>query len=326
MSKTVNLAGTEYPVEGMTPFKFELVGDKLVELLKKVPDVDKRWEAKVKAFREENKEIVDRSTAQMRYGGPLRDDDGNVVLNPMTGEVIPGRLAHLTEADWEKADPPQTVTARPNPGDMAEVSFYFEEYYEHAKKDVLEILAVLLILNRDLENADMGETGAKPIPDLIEEKFRMLRYRAPIDECMNLVVTAGSIITETIEARKGELGNLIRSLRPKRAEAEDKQKAGQENESPKIPTELDEQTPAPQSGQPLTPALTPMPPSSIPTPPSQQPEPREQPPTPSARETPIQESESERESSIASHRSTDGATEKRGIAMSGASSPNSIES
>lgn len=317
MSKMVKIAGDEYPVEGMSAFKFELVGDKLLELFQKVPGVDNEWAKYVRDYRNTNKEVIDRASAQFSVGGPITDENGHVLFNPVTGETL-GRLAHLTAEDWDKADPPQHLTLRPEPGEMAEFSFYFERYYGLAKKDVLEILSLLITSNKDLEDADMEEPGHTPIPELLARHHRMLRYRASIAEMLDVIVAVGTEIKETFDARKEELGNLRGLLgRNRQAPA-----SGPENESPSTPTPPAAPTPSQPSGPPSTPAPTT--PPSIPPGPQTPPTPPASPPSQGIE---TQGSEVEQTSSIASPPrggDTGGDTERSSIGTNGASSPNLV--
>jgi hypothetical protein len=81
---------------------------------------------------------------------------------------------------------------------------------EKARKEVIRLLAILIIPNADLREADENDR----VEDALDHYQTLLLYEADIDELVELVLVAQDVIQEQLTSDKRErLGNLFRSLR-----------------------------------------------------------------------------------------------------------------
>lgn len=263
MSREVTLAGQKHTVEGPTAFKFELIGDRLKALMARVPGVDEKWAQKVKEHRETHFETLGRATAQYTLGGPPTTNEG-VPLVDLEGKPLPGMLDHITEKDWEMEKgpdgqpAPHTITRRFNPSGNAEMAFYFDEFYTMAKEDLIDILAVVITPNTDLENAECeppeGVSGTDQVQKVIGEKHRLLRFRADFGELYDIFLAVVDEVVETIELRRDKAGNLQRAWNMTRPKQPDLKviPGGQDSEPDSTQPKPDEPTPSSRSTQPST--------------------------------------------------------------------------
>lgn len=79
---------------------------------------------------------------------------------------------------------------------------------EKARKEVARLLALLIIPNAELTEADDNDT----VPQALDKYYKLLMHEAEIDQLIDLALATSEVLQEQLADRKDRLGNLTRGL------------------------------------------------------------------------------------------------------------------
>lgn len=79
---------------------------------------------------------------------------------------------------------------------------------EGARTEAIRLLALMIIPNQELREADENEK----VEDALDKYREVLLYEAEIDELADLAIAASEVLNEQLAERKDNLGNMMRGL------------------------------------------------------------------------------------------------------------------
>lgn len=194
MGKQVTIGGEEAILEEFSGYKAFAAMEQLKVIFTAGPQIDTAVAAYVRAYESENAVVLDRATALHRFGG---------------------ELAHLTDADWEATG--NQLKVPQSPGAVQIGLAAMPVAIEIAKKETIELLALLALTNAELEEADMAG-GDEAVAKLVTDSAKRLLHRAKAHELLALAGTSAELLEEQFEGTVAEiqqsetLGKLLRLL------------------------------------------------------------------------------------------------------------------
>lgn len=215
-SKTVTLDGTPTELQPFSGRRAIRAISLLKKLAKAAPEIMAVRAEFVRKYEKENYTELTRAEAQMRFGPiPLtrRVPDGDTfkiepILEDGRPVMGPSRLAHLTDADWEKSG--NVLKLADPPSRDAQVAAIFPAALDLAESEILQLLALITIRNKDYGKAAREGTQQA----VLEEKADELQDELA-NELLELAVVGAELIEEQFadkveELRRGNrLGNLM---------------------------------------------------------------------------------------------------------------------
>lgn len=89
-----------------------------------------------------------------------------------------------------------------------QVMYALPHLLERARKEVVRLLALLIIPNAELRDADKNEN----VEDALDRYQDVLLYDAELDQLVDLCLVANDVVKEQLADRKDRLGEVIRGL------------------------------------------------------------------------------------------------------------------
>lgn len=207
----VTLGDTEVVVKPFSPRK----ALRVLKILRAVgegwPRVINAYARFVREYRDENVTRLTRAQAQMQFAPrPLLDDDGEPVMRDGEPVMLPSRLAHFTDEDWERSG---NVLEMPQSPDMATaVAAVFPIALDVAETEVMQLLALVLVGNSELAAA-ARDGGSDAIDELLKPKVDWLLDDCLADELLELAVVVAEAVEAQFKGKLDELGERVGKLR-----------------------------------------------------------------------------------------------------------------
>lgn len=172
-------------------------------------------------------------------------------VDPDTGDRIPGRFEHLTDADWTSCA--NVVTLPRSPTVPEQVAAVLPKALELAEKEVLRLLALVAMSNEDVKVHDKAGQLEAQLDELADEIID-----APYEELIELAVLGGEGADEQYRRKAAvlgdRLGNAMRLVgikpRTKAPEPEPPEPSGSSTPTPPSSTPSD----GPTAGPPTSPS------------------------------------------------------------------------
>lgn len=218
-TRTVTIAGQEQQLPPVTARKFVRIGKVLKNVARTTPEIIGELSRFTTEYEANNKIVLSRTQALMRFGPepayvPLLEEDGAVKIG-LTGDPImvpqldeagnqivrPGRLDHMTDADWEASN--QQLELPRSPGLMEQIAAVFPLAFEAAEDQLVQLYGILLVDNKRLADAIREGDGAAA--RLISEEGEEFLDRGDIGDMLELLVVA-------IEVSRGQIDRVIEDL------------------------------------------------------------------------------------------------------------------
>lgn len=260
-SGVVRVGDRDVRVERITGLKLSRSLAIIRAIGRAVPDLVTKWGKFRQEYEQTHSVELDRATALMRFGpqplanelGELeRDEAGNV-------RMMPGRLEHLTEEDWNARGNVLRIPASPSTGES--IAAILPDALDVAEEHVYRLVALLTLPNQEL--ARVWRTGA--LNERLDELVDELLAEAYADELLELAVVCGEVLDDQFRRKtselSGRLGNALRlfGLDPTRLAPA----------TPQSPTTSeDTSTTSPSSSKPSSSSDSPSSTDGPPTPPS----------------------------------------------------------
>lgn len=121
------------------------------------------------------------------------------------------RWQSFTVEDFDKAekDTGKREIELPTPMTANEQTMYaLPVLLEKARKEVVRLLALLIIPNAELKEADKADA----VPDALDKYEDVLLYEAELDQLVDLALMASDVLQEQLADRKDRLGKLMKGL------------------------------------------------------------------------------------------------------------------
>lgn len=207
----ITLAGEEKVLPKLTAAKAIMVTDAVAAALSKAPEILDEFK---KIGEEYPPLIISKKEAHLPSYKPvlerlgLIDEEGNLVAEALDEE---GNIA-LPQA----------------PSDEEVLARMFPLVWGTVKDDVLNILALLLVSNEDLRQADRDDN----VQELLDEASDELAYNADLEELVAFVAVAIEMVAG--EIKKAGVGKLLAKTRALTGQDEEPE---QESESSPAPSE-----------------------------------------------------------------------------------------
>jgi hypothetical protein len=182
--KQVEIGDRLVNVSRFSTFKAIHAGELLTEVLNEVPDLSEKLSAYNAEFRSKNTVRISRAAAELRYD--------------------PEQLAQVSEEAWMATDGYMELPASPGALDVA--AFVLPVAFEAARDRVLELLALVVVSNSELRDAD----EANNIGEVLDAQKKLLLH-SDLGELIDLVVAAVEVLTEQFEGKAGSSGVWRRS-------------------------------------------------------------------------------------------------------------------
>lgn len=188
--RRVNIGGEEVLIQGFSAYKALRAMQIVKHVLDAYPDLIGKQHAFIRRYEAENVIELNRAQALFRFG--------------------PERLAHLSDQDWEKAG--HKLELPRSPSTQEQVAAIFPDAFEQAQKEVLELCALAVVGNRELESVEL-EKGEDGVDELLKERGRKLKHQAQADEALELLVVASEIAGDQIGSKVQDLGARLGNVR-----------------------------------------------------------------------------------------------------------------
>ena len=179
-TREVRIGETAYRIARFKGLKAVLAGALVSRVMREVPDLQEKTFAFRKHFRENNTIKITPAMAKMSRFAPLE----------------------LTTADFEAVGGDIEFPEDPGPG--AIFIHVFPDLFELAREQLQRFFALLVIPNRDLEEADDADTIDEALTKLGKKVIR----EADIDELVELFVTGVEVFRDQMSGKKERLGEL----------------------------------------------------------------------------------------------------------------------
>lgn len=188
--------------------------------------VETAWREVLKAsatfkreYEAENFVELDRAEARRQFRPrPLErvrreeQDDGRIALidEPVLDEqqrpiVGPDPLGHLTEEDWQAAG--NKLRIAESPSERMQIAAMIPRAFELGRDAVLQLLALVVVSNADLERWDTEGT----VDDELTKRAAELHHRAKLDELVDLATTALELCRDQVATPFDRLAEAART-------------------------------------------------------------------------------------------------------------------
>lgn len=182
--KPVTIGGKEFSVERFKGLKAILVLAAMTRIAREIPDI--------------------MSDAVVRY------QSRNHVIVTEEMSRLP-RWAGFSKEDFDAAEAAtnERVIKLPSPmSDQEQILASLPDLLEKARKEVSRLLAILIIPNDRLREADK----AGNVEEILDEYQDVLMYDAELDELADLLFAAKDVLADQLSDRKERLGNMAGTL------------------------------------------------------------------------------------------------------------------
>lgn len=185
----VQIGSRTVTVERFSLEKVLLIAGVVDSIMQEIPDLSKQVDEYSRAYRNTNTDEIDRSAAEFRYGKE--------------------RLAELISQEaWEASGGKLRLPAEPSPAAVA--GEFFPKVYAVAQEQVLRLLALVAVSQRELEQA--SEDGGD-LPGTLKGIEKELR-RADADQALDLVSIAIDVAMEQFPGKVQALVEKTKGLFP----------------------------------------------------------------------------------------------------------------
>lgn len=216
----VTVGGREYAVKEFNGRKAILAGRAIARIFRQAPSLIEDDARLRRKLADDNAVRITRSMA----------------VHPRWKEA----LSTVTDEDWEKVG--GTIVIPQEPDFSVRFLAAFPVAFELAETEVVKLLALLVIPDRDL--ADAAEAGQ--VDEALTTVGNTLLDEGDFGELVELAAAGADQIRATFEAKEGALGKL----RALWARAQDEDETKEAPSEPPLPTEPPSPTPTPSTSTP----------------------------------------------------------------------------
>lgn len=184
MEKTVHIGDKDYPIQRFRGLKAILAMAAMTRIVREVPDI---LADVTKEYTRRHVVFVTEGMARLpRWSGFTTEDFD-------TAEASTGKREIELPAPMSPQE--QLLQAMPR-------------LLEQARKEVVRLLAILIVPNAELQEADENDR----VEQVLDQHKNLLLYEAELDELADLALAAHEVLTDQLSSRKDRLGKMVESL------------------------------------------------------------------------------------------------------------------
>jgi hypothetical protein len=178
--REIQIGETLYKIRRFKGLKAALAGALMSRVMRELPQLQENAQTFRKEFREKNTTVITPALAKLpRFAG-----------------------LELSDADFRASG--GKIEFPEEPDGTAILVHIFPDMFDLASKELQKFLAVIVIPNRDLEEAD----DADNVDEALEKLGKRLMREGDIDELMELVVVGMEVLKEQMASKRDRLGKL----------------------------------------------------------------------------------------------------------------------
>lgn len=179
----VSIGDQKVTVERFSVFKVIEATTIVTTIMEEVPQLGEKISDFTRDYRAKHSVTISRAAAELRYSEE--------------------ELSKISETAWEAGNQQIEIPASPGPIDVA--AHVFPDVFRVAREEVLRLVALVVIPNSELEDADLNGDVAEEL----DKKARMLRHKDAGDLLDVLAVTA-EVLGAQFEGKAEALGPIAK--------------------------------------------------------------------------------------------------------------------
>lgn len=223
----VNVGDQEFSIASPSLDKTMRITDYISEVLEQIPGIFDEIETYRIEYKINHREVITKEEAEdpnnkeivEALGININDfeNEDNLILDDETGK--------------------QGVPFYKSPTEIELLSAVFPKIWKAARDNVVDLAALLIITDGQLEEHD--KRGA--INGLIKERAHWLKYNASLEELLDIVSIGVIIFKEQVESASKSLGKVTQNLTEMLGEAQTAEETPKETKQKKEPAQQEEE-------------------------------------------------------------------------------------
>lgn len=198
--RQVQVGETAHTIRPFTGYKAVRAGRIIARITQQYPDVLSKMESFREDYERRNHTTVTREMAKLPAFSRVKRVERD-------GETVTEQVPIYTEEDFDRAEGGVIEVPR-SPGGAEQALAAFPLVFDVAEHELRNLIGLILISNRELEEADEGDR----VDDALAAKGREALHTSSLEQLLELVAVAFEVVEEQFEGKLERLQGAISGL------------------------------------------------------------------------------------------------------------------